>query len=107
MSKAEVLQRTSIAKDEAAAPLAVTVTKACQLSGFGPTSIWAFLKNGRLKAVRVPGVRRTLVNYASLAGLLATPSEPPQIRKRGQPRKDKELSDVTRQTGVPSRKAAP
>jgi hypothetical protein len=45
------------------APLAVTIPKACEISGFGPTSIWAFLKDGRLKAVRVPGVRRTLVSY--------------------------------------------
>jgi hypothetical protein len=86
MSKTEVLQTTSIANDEAAAPLAVTVTRACQLSGFGPTSIWAFLKDGRLKAVRVPGVRRTLVNYASLARLLAAPSETPQPLRHG-PRK--------------------
>jgi hypothetical protein len=63
-------------------PLAVTVAKACELSGFGPTSIWAFLKSGRLEAVRVPGVRRTLVNYASLARLLSPP-EAPQLRKRG------------------------
>jgi hypothetical protein len=51
-------------------PLAITVKHACELSGFGPTSIWAFLKDGRLKAVRVPGVRRTLISYASLARLL-------------------------------------
>jgi hypothetical protein len=86
MSKAEVLQRTSIAKDEAAAPLAVTVTKACELSGFGPTTIWAFLKDGRLEAVRVPGVRRTLVSYASLVRLFAPSPEPPP-RRRGRPRK--------------------
>lgn len=52
-------------------PLAVTIPKACALSGLGPTSIWAFLKDGRLKAVRVPGVRRTLVSYASLVQLLS------------------------------------
>jgi hypothetical protein len=72
---------------EATAPLAVTVAKACELSGFGPTSIWAFLKNGRLEAVRVPGVRRTLVSYASLARLLSPMSDAPQRRKRGRPRK--------------------
>jgi hypothetical protein len=54
-------------------PLAVTVRRACELSGLGPTSIWAFLRDGRLKAVRVPGVRRTLVSYASLIRLLAPP----------------------------------
>jgi AT hook motif len=67
-------------------PLAVTVAKACELSGLGPTSIWAFLKSGRLEAVRLPGVRRTLVNYTSLARLLS-PSSDAQARKRGRPRK--------------------
>jgi hypothetical protein len=70
------------------APLAVTIPKACEISGFGPTSIWAFLKDGRLKAVRVPGVRRTLVDYSSLERLLTPSSEslaPP--RRRGRPPK--------------------
>jgi hypothetical protein len=68
-------------------PLAITVAKACELSGFGPTSIWAFLKDGRLKAVRVPGVRRTLVSYPSFARLLAPASESSQPRRRGRPPK--------------------
>jgi hypothetical protein len=53
-------------------PLTVTVAKACELSGFGPTSIWAFLKDRRLEAVRVNGVRRTLISYQSLMKLLAS-----------------------------------
>lgn len=68
-------------------PLAVTVRRACELSGLGPTSIWAFLKDGRLQAVRIPGVRRTLVTYPSLARLLGAASELPQRPKRGRPRK--------------------
>jgi hypothetical protein len=52
-------------------PLAVTARRACELSGLGPTSIRAFLRDGRLEAVCVPGVRRTLISYPSLAGLLA------------------------------------
>ena len=71
-------------------PLAVTVQQACELSGLGATSIWAFLKDGRLDAVRVPGVRRTLVSYPSLARLLTPPSaeQPePRQRRRGRPRK--------------------
>jgi hypothetical protein len=36
-------------------PLAVTVQRACELSGLGATSIWGFLKDGRLEVVRVPG----------------------------------------------------
>jgi hypothetical protein len=69
-------------------PLAVTVKRAAGLSGLGLTSIWAFLRDGRLEAVRVTGIRRTLVSYPSLARLLATSSTaPPQPRKRGRPRK--------------------
>jgi hypothetical protein len=69
-------------------PLAVTVGRACELSGFGPTSIWAFLRDGRLEAVRVPGVRRTLISFRSLAKLLA-PSTALELppRRRGRPRK--------------------
>jgi hypothetical protein len=55
-------------------PLAVTVQRASELSGLGATTIWAALKDGRLDAVRVPGVRRTLVGFASLERLLAPPS---------------------------------
>ena len=69
-------------------PLAVTVQRACELSGLGATSIWAFLKDGRLEAVRVPGVRRTLVGYASLARLLVPPSaSQTEPQRRGRPRK--------------------
>ena len=68
-------------------PLAVTVKRATELSGLGATSIWAFLRDGRLEAVRVPGIRRTLVSYASLARLLAPPPEPEPPRRRGRPRK--------------------
>ena len=71
-------------------PLAVTVQRACELSGLGQTSIWKPQKNGRLDAVRVPGVRRTLVSYPSLARLLTPPpaEQPePRQRRRGRPRK--------------------
>jgi hypothetical protein len=70
-------------------PLAVTVRRACELSGLGPTSIWGFLRDSRLEAVRVPGVRRTLVSYTSLARLLAPAVELSQRpRRRGRPRKN-------------------
>jgi excisionase family DNA binding protein len=72
-------------------PLAVTVQRACQLSGLGPTTIWAFLKDGRLEAVRVRGVRRTLVSYASLERLLAPSAvapPQPQPRRRGRPHRE-------------------
>lgn len=77
---------TQPSNDDGPPPIAVSVAKACELSGFGPTSIWAFLKNGRLQAVRVPGVRRTLVSYPSLARLLVPPSSestpPPRHQHR-------------------------
>jgi hypothetical protein len=68
-------------------PLAVTVAKACELSGYGPTTIWALLKNGRLRAVRVDGIRRTTVDYGSLVRLLAPRTAEPTPRRRGRPRK--------------------
>jgi excisionase family DNA binding protein len=71
-------------------PLAVSVQQACELSGLGATTIWSFLKAGRLDAVRVPGVRRTLVSYASLQRLLAPSAAPrrlPEPRRRSRPRK--------------------
>ena len=67
-------------------PLTVSVTRACQLSGLGPTSIWSFLRDGRLEPVRLPGVRRTLISYPSLAALLNPASATPP-RRRGRPRK--------------------
>jgi excisionase family DNA binding protein len=81
---------TEIKPDRAAAdtgPLAVTVRQACELTGLGPTSIWAFIKDGRLEAVRIPGVRRTLVSYPSLTRLLAPPAPQPKPRRQGRPRK--------------------
>jgi hypothetical protein len=76
-----------VLSSDAPVPLTVTVAKACELTGFGATSIWGFLKDGRLKAVRVPGVRRTLVSYASLTSLLSPPPDPPEPRRRGRPPK--------------------
>jgi hypothetical protein len=65
--------KTETSSSNVGVPLTVTVAKACELSGFGPTSIWAFLKDGRLQARRVPGIRRTLISYPSLLNLLAPP----------------------------------
>ena len=68
-------------------PITVTVNEACALSGFGPTSIWKFLKDGRLTKVRLPGVDRTLVRYDSLRQLLEGASTQPQAKRgRGRPR---------------------
>jgi hypothetical protein len=61
-----------------ATPLSVTVPQACRLSGYGPTTIWALVRDGRLKPVRVPGIRRTLISYPSLVRLLTPPTTNPQ-----------------------------
>jgi hypothetical protein len=79
--------KTELSGGGAAVPLTVTIAKACELSGFGPTSIWSFLKDRRLEAVRIPGVRRTLISYQSLLKLLASPADGPPHRPRGRPRK--------------------
>jgi hypothetical protein len=79
---------TGRADAEQLPPIAVTVRRACQLTGLGPTTIWNFLRDGRLGTVRVPGLRRTLVSYSSLAQLLAPPSlSSPAPRRRGRPPK--------------------
>jgi hypothetical protein len=76
-------------------PLTVTVAKACELSGFGPTSIWAFLKDHRLEAVRVSGVRRTLISYRSLIRFLGSLDEVPTPRRRCRPRKSPTSQEQT------------
>lgn len=69
-------------------PLTVPVKEACHLSGLGPTTMWKFIRDGRLDIVRVAGIKRTLIIYDSLVHLL-TPAYPsqPEPRKRGRPRK--------------------
>jgi hypothetical protein len=84
-------------------PITVTVREACRLSGFGLTSVWAFIKTGRLKVRRVPGVDRTLIVYSSLQALLTPdPSEnttvPPPRRPRGRPRKPARQASVSRRS---------
>jgi hypothetical protein len=70
------------------APLAVTVRRACELSGLGATTVWGFIRAGRLVAVRPPGTRRTLITYESLARLLTPATDPqPHAHCRGRSRK--------------------
>ena len=42
-------------------PITVSVKEACRLIGVGNTTLWAMIKDGRLKTVRVG--RRRLVIY--------------------------------------------
>jgi hypothetical protein len=58
------------AQDNVPEPLAVTIPEAARISGYSEGSIWAFIRKGRLRAIRVEGHRRTLVDYASLKRLL-------------------------------------
>ena len=53
---------------EAAKPLAVPVKTACKRVGVGNTTMWALIKDGRVKTARIG--RRRLVIYASLEALL-------------------------------------
>jgi len=69
-------------------PLSHTVSKVCELTGYGPTTVWKLISNGKLEVVRVPGIRRTLVTDDSLIRLLAPASaSEPQPRRRGRPPK--------------------
>jgi hypothetical protein len=73
-------------------PITVTVPRAHELSGYGFTTIWKLIKEGRLKVRRVPGVDRTLILYSSLKELLTPDASentavPPPRRPRGRPRK--------------------
>jgi hypothetical protein len=87
VSEVAMTSKIELSNGDDTVPLTVTVTKASELSGLGLTSIWAFLKDHRLEAVRLPGVRRTLVSYRSLAKLLAPSAEATPRRGSGRPRK--------------------
>jgi hypothetical protein len=56
-------------------PITITIQDAKGLSGLGFTTIWALIKTGQLKTVRIG--RRRLVNLESLQMLLehGTPSK--------------------------------
>ena len=64
-------------------PLAVTFTVAGQITCLSQTTLWKLGKEGRIRLIRPPGMRRTLVWYQSLKDLLwADPIEKPQPRRR-------------------------
>jgi hypothetical protein len=68
--------------------LTITIRDACKLSGYGPVTIWKLIKTKRVKVVRVPGVRRTLIDFPSFKELLSSEqSDSPQPRRRGRPAK--------------------
>jgi hypothetical protein len=61
---------TAAAKPE---PLTITVQRAKDLSGLGSTTIFALLKEGKLRSVKVEG--RRLILFASLKALLGASVE--------------------------------
>ena len=67
MSRDEV---GSLEEHKGIKPLAVTVKTACKLIGVGNTTMWALIKEGRVKTTCVG--RRRLVSYASLESLLSS-----------------------------------
>ncbi len=69
-------------------PLAVTFKVASRITGLGNTTLWKFGNEGRIKLIRLPGTRRTLICYPSLKKLLPPEqTDTPQRRRRGRPRK--------------------
>jgi hypothetical protein len=68
-------------------PIAVTIRRACELAGVGATTMWKWGKERRIRLIRPPGTRRTLVDYPSLKTLLAPEQTAGQRRRRGRPRK--------------------
>jgi hypothetical protein len=51
-------------------PLAVTFSAASQITGLGPTTLWKLAKQGRIRLIRLPDIKRTLIDYSSLRELL-------------------------------------
>jgi hypothetical protein len=69
-------------------PLAVTFKVAAKVTGLGQTTLWKYAKEKRIRLIRLPSTRRTLIEYASLRKLFsAEQAEMPQPRRRGRPRK--------------------
>jgi hypothetical protein len=67
-------------------PLAVTFKVASRITGLGNTTLWKFGKEGRVRLIRPPGTRRTLIDYPSLKKLLLPEAtDTPQPRRRGRP----------------------
>jgi hypothetical protein len=56
-------------------PLTVTFKVASRITGLGNTTLWALAKKGRIKVIRPPGTRRTLIHYPSLKRLLSPEDE--------------------------------
>ena len=64
------IQSTGLSRQElgGAKPLAVTVKKACDLIGVGNTTMYALIRDGRVKTKTIG--RRRLIIYSSLEELV-------------------------------------
>jgi hypothetical protein len=77
-------------------PIAVTFKVASQISGLGLTTLWKYAKEKRIRVIRPPGTRRTLIDYPSLKNLFAPEeTKTPQRRKRGRPPKVRAVEAAT------------
>jgi hypothetical protein len=79
-------------------PLAVTFKVASEITGLGLTTLWKYAKDKRIRLIYPPGTRRTLICYLSLKKLLSLdePTDIPQPRRRGRPRKIKMAGNEVR-----------
>lgn len=69
-------------------PLAVTFKVGGKISGFGQTTLWKLGKERRIRLIRPPGTRRTLIDFGSLKELLLSEHRATeQHRRRRRPRK--------------------
>ena len=69
-------------------PLAVTFKVGGRITGFGETTLWKLGRERRIRLIRLPGTRRTLIDFGSLKELLfSDQSVTEQRRRRGRPRK--------------------
>jgi len=57
--------------------LTITTQQVREMTGLGKTTIYELINGGKLKRAKVPGVRRTLIYYASLTALIKGDDESP------------------------------
>ena len=82
-------------KAESSSPLTITIKRACELSGYGPTTIWRLIKEKRLKVVRVAA----LLLATALAGCVSQRFAPAQPQRFNAPAPY--VQTEPRQTGGP------
>jgi hypothetical protein len=63
-------------------PLAVTFKVGGKISGFGQTTLWKLGKERRIRLIRPPGTRRTLIDFGSLKELLLSEESATEQRRR-------------------------